>query len=77
MRPSLNSRENGAPGSLLALAIRFEGQVRTRRFGTNIREQILFLPAIKGFNERNLRLIVSKIDWDEQRLMFHKITRQG
>jgi len=40
----------------------------------NIQEQILFLPRIKGFNERNLRRIVSRIDWDEQRRMFGKIT---
>lgn len=40
----------------------------------DIQEQILFLPAIRGLNERNLRRIVSKIDWDEQRLLFHRIT---
>jgi hypothetical protein len=40
-----------------------------------IQEQILFLPPIKGLNERNLRNIVRKIDWDEQRCMFQKITK--
>ena len=40
----------------------------------DIQEQILFLPLIKGLNERNLRPIVSRIDWDEQRRMFRKIT---
>jgi hypothetical protein len=40
----------------------------------DIREQILFLPNPKGVNERNLRPIVSRIDWDEQRRMFEKIT---
>jgi hypothetical protein len=40
----------------------------------DLQEQILFLPHIKGFNERNLRPIVSRIDWDEQRRMFAKIT---
>jgi hypothetical protein len=38
----------------------------------DIQEQILFLPSIKGLNDRNLRPIVRRIDWDEQRRMFHK-----
>ena len=42
----------------------------------DIQEQILFLPPIKGLNERNLRRIVSRIDWDEQRRMFGKITER-
>jgi hypothetical protein len=41
----------------------------------DIQEQILFLPLIPGLNERNLRSIVSRIDWSEQRRMFQKITR--
>jgi hypothetical protein len=41
-----------------------------------IQEQILFLPPIHGLNERNLRSIVSRIDWDEQRPMFQKIARR-
>ena len=40
----------------------------------DIQEQILFLPLIQGLNERNLRSIVSRIDWNEQRRMFQKIT---
>jgi hypothetical protein len=40
----------------------------------DIQEQILFLPPIEGLNERNLRRVVSRIDWDEQRLMFQKFT---
>jgi hypothetical protein len=39
----------------------------------DIQEQILFLPTLKGLNERNLRPIVSRIDWCEQRRMFQKI----
>ena len=39
----------------------------------DIQEQILFLPRLKGLNERNLRPIVSRIDWKEQRPMFQKI----
>ena len=39
----------------------------------DIQEQILFLPPLKGLNERNLRAIVSKIDWNEQRRMFQEI----
>jgi len=40
----------------------------------DIQEQILFLPLIQGLNERNLRGIVGRTDWDEQRRMFQKIT---
>jgi hypothetical protein len=40
----------------------------------DMQEQILFLPPIQGLNERNLRRIVGRIDWDEQRRMFQKIT---
>ena len=39
----------------------------------DIQEQILFLPRLKGLNERNLRPIVSRIDWSEQRPKFQKI----
>ena len=39
----------------------------------DIQEQILFLTNRKGLNERNLRPIVSRIDWNEQRPMFQKI----
>jgi hypothetical protein len=39
----------------------------------DIQEQILFLPTLKGLNERNLRPIVSRIDWSEQRRKFQKI----
>jgi hypothetical protein len=40
----------------------------------DIQEQILFLPPLNGLNERNLRRIVSRIEWDEQRRMFLEIT---
>jgi hypothetical protein len=40
----------------------------------DLQEQILFLRPLRGFNERNLRHIVSQIDWSEQRRMFHEIT---
>jgi hypothetical protein len=44
----------------------------------DIQEQILFLPGPKGLAERNLRSVVSRIDWDEQRRLFQKIkTRFG
>jgi hypothetical protein len=42
----------------------------------DIQEQILFLPSTNGLNERNLRSIVSRIDWTEQRRMFHKFTHR-
>ncbi len=40
----------------------------------DIQEQILFLPLTQGLNERNLRSIVKRIDWNEQRRMFQQIT---
>ena len=84
---------------LMALAIRFDSQLRTEEFrdyaeiarlgrvtrarmtqimklldlAPDIQEQILFLPNRKGLNERNLRPIVKRIDWDEQRRLFQKI----
>jgi hypothetical protein len=39
----------------------------------DIQEQILFLPNVKGLNERNLRPIVGVIDWNEQRRLLQKI----
>ena len=39
----------------------------------DIQEQILFLPPVRGLNERNLRPVVSRIDWREQRRLFQKI----
>ena len=39
----------------------------------DIQEQILFLPPVKGLNERNLRPVVSRIEWNEQRRLFQKI----
>lgn len=38
-----------------------------------IQERILFLPSGSRLNERTLRPVVSRIDWDEQRRMFRKI----
>jgi hypothetical protein len=40
----------------------------------DIQERLLFLPPIEGLNERNLRHLVSTIDWDEQRRMFREVT---
>jgi hypothetical protein len=39
----------------------------------DIQERILFLPNIRGLNERNLRPVVRRIDWGEQRRLFRKI----
>ena len=36
----------------------------------DIQEQILFLPPIRGLNERTLRPVSHLIDWDEQRRLF-------
>jgi len=40
----------------------------------DLQEQILFLPPIEGLNERNLRPILRRIDWDQQRQLFRTIT---
>jgi hypothetical protein len=42
----------------------------------DIQEQLLFLAPIKGLTERNLRPIVSRIDWREQRRLFQKLDKQ-
>lgn len=39
----------------------------------DIQERILFLPSVRGLNERNLRPVVRGIDWVEQRRLFRKI----
>ena len=39
----------------------------------DIQEQILLLPSVKGLNERNLRPVVSRIDWGEQRRLFQRL----
>jgi hypothetical protein len=41
----------------------------------DIQEQILFLPGPKGLAERNLRSVVNRIDWEQQRRLFRKIKR--
>jgi hypothetical protein len=40
---------------------------------SDIQEQVLFLPHIRGLNERNLRPVLSQIYWEEQRRIFQKI----
>ena len=50
--------------------------MKLRHLAPDIQEQILFLPPLKGLNERNLRPIVSRIDWSEQRRMFQKVCAQ-
>jgi hypothetical protein len=39
----------------------------------DIQERLLFLPLVTRLNERNLRSVVSRIDWREQRRLFQKI----
>ena len=41
----------------------------------DIQEQILFLPLVRGLNEKTLRPLVSRVDWHEQRRMFEKIRK--
>jgi hypothetical protein len=43
----------------------------------DIQERILFLPPIRGLNERNLRPITNRIDWDEQRHLFQKLAHRS
>jgi hypothetical protein len=47
--------------------------MKLRHLAPDIQEQILFLPPIKRLNERNLRPIVSRVDWREQRRMFRNL----
>jgi hypothetical protein len=49
--------------------------MKLRHLAPDIQEQILFLPNIRGLNERNLRPIVSRVDWRKQRRMFSKICK--
>ena len=44
--------------------------MQLRHLAPDIQEKILFLPNMKGINERNLRPVVRRIDWDEQRRIF-------
>jgi hypothetical protein len=50
--------------------------MKLRHLAPDIQEQILFLPAIRGLTERNLRPVASCVDWREQRRMFQKICKQ-
>ena len=84
---------------LMALAIRFEGLVRSEtvqnyaelaqlghvtrarmtqimkllQLAPDLQEQLLFLPEVKGLNERNLRAVVQQLDWSKQRPIFEKM----
>jgi hypothetical protein len=49
--------------------------MKLRHLAPDIQEEILFLPDIRGLNERNLRPVVSRVDWREQRRVFQKICR--
>lgn len=40
----------------------------------DLQEQILFLGPLPRLNERNLRPIVRRIDWEEQRSLFEELT---
>ena len=39
----------------------------------DLQEQLLFLPPLKGLNERNLRAVVQQLDWSVQRPIFEKM----
>ena len=43
----------------------------------DIQEQILFLPRSHGINERNLRPVLRRIDWTEQRRLFQHLTSRA
>jgi hypothetical protein len=40
----------------------------------DIQEKILFLPGTSNLSERTLRPVVNRVDWGEQRRLFHQIT---
>ena len=39
----------------------------------DIQEHLLFLSVMKSINERNLRPVANRINWDEQRSLFQKL----
>jgi hypothetical protein len=43
----------------------------------DLQERILFLPPLRGLNERNLRPITNRIDWDEQRRLFQELVHRS
>ena len=49
--------------------------MKLRNLSPDIQEQLLFLPPMRGLNERNLRPISRLIDWDEQRRLFQRLIR--
>jgi len=42
----------------------------------DIQEQLLFLAPTQGVKERNLRPIVRRVDWDEQRREFQRLAER-
>jgi hypothetical protein len=51
--------------------------MRLLNLAPDIQEQLLFSQSAKRLNERNLRHIVSCIDWDEQRRLFRHAMKQS
>ena len=47
--------------------------MKLQQLAPDLQEQLLFLPKIRGLNERNLRGIVHELDWSVQRPIFEKI----
>jgi hypothetical protein len=47
--------------------------MRLLTLAPDIQEQILFLPSARTLNERKLRPVAAKLDWDDQRRLFQKI----
>jgi len=43
----------------------------------DLQEQILFMPELPRLNERNLRPIVRRIDWHEQRRLFQELAKRS
>jgi hypothetical protein len=57
---------------IVSVAADFRRRARSRHSGTD-----LFSAALNGLNERNLRSIVRKTDWSEQRRMFQKLAESN
>ena len=49
--------------------------MKLRLLAPDIQEEILFLSEARGVTERNLRPLLRRIDWTEQRRMFQAIAR--
>jgi hypothetical protein len=51
--------------------------MKLRLLAPDIQEELLFLPGIRGWNERNIRAIVKQVDWSQQRRLFRAFQKRA